>query len=119
MPRILAAFKKKEDERTLFLSISSSSHTGEYLIGISLFKDKVIIAHDCPQIKFRKRSCKHAYLAYKAFQKHLWWIDLSDKNFVIKRKDVVLSPEWIQIPIPGTPPDFGENEGGKEHVHSA
>lgn len=72
------------------------------MVGVSKVGDKLVVAHTCPAIE-SKNNCWHVQAAVEAFLKWHWW-DLS--GFKVKSiiKKIVLQPEWVQIPIPGTVP---------------
>lgn len=96
---------KKGTDKVLYLSIPSSTREGEYLVGVSLLNDKIIIAHKCKGLQFN-HTCKHLKIAYDAFLEYNWWKDLSALPVVKVNKEITLSADWRQIPIPGTKPVF-------------
>jgi hypothetical protein len=114
--KILAAWEeKKGSDKTLILSLPSTKKEGEYLIGVSLYKDTIIIAHECQASKC-KQNCWHVDAAYQAFLKWRWWEDSSDKKVVQMYKKMNLRPDWEQIPIPGEAICFGFSKEGKVHA---
>jgi len=115
-PEVLAAWEKREgSNQTLYLALPSSSGKGEYLLGVSLTNDTIIIAHECPASKQRKH-CWHEKVALDVFKQWLWWKDLSGNRVVCMNRRIALSPSWNQIPVPGQAISFGKLVEEKIHA---
>lgn len=114
--KILAAWQKSGSNKTLILSLPSSQKEGEYLISVSLQKNRcLIIAHECPASKCKK-ECWHVDAAYQAYRQWRWWEDYSQLNVIKVNQKIKLAVDWEQIPIPGEPIHFGTREEGTVHA---
>ena len=93
--KVVAAWQASENA---FVIACASSKGGVYLVGITTTEDnRLVVAHDCPAIA-AGYDCWHTKAAIELYKEWYWWKPIPQQ--VVKvRKKVVLSPNWVQIPI--------------------
>ena len=112
---ISAAFTNETNQEVLYLSLPSSSG-GQYLAGVCVVKNKIVVAHECPASRLKK-PCWHNETATQAFLEHLWWRkELQQYEVVHLNRKIQLSEDWVQIPVPGQPIEIGVDQN---ELHTA
>lgn len=99
--RAITAAWSVGDNKSFVISCASSKE-GEYLVGITLQRDKegneaLVVLHDCPATR-NGYNCWHVEAAISCYRGWFWWKQLPAKIIKVN-KPIKLMPNWIQVPV--------------------
>lgn len=83
----------------LICAIPSKTNNGIYLVEVKPRGEHLFATHYCPANHF-KNKCSHIQESIDCYFSWKWW-DIR-REIVHRSSQIILQPEWEQVPIPGS-----------------
>ncbi|MGB9804542.1 hypothetical protein [Desulfofundulus sp.] len=80
--------------------LSRSSPETFYPVLVRQVRDHLEVEHICPS----RNECWHVREAARLYREWRWWEPVPERVVAVRRP-VVLRPDWVEIPVPGTVPE--------------
>lgn len=84
--------------------LSRSVPSTFYLVKAFRQGNCIVVQHACPS----RKGCWHVREAARLYREWRWWEPVPEEVVAVRRP-VVLQPDWVEIAVPGTVPEFLES----------